>query len=171
MIGHQRHPFPKDVWPHVQITGFLKDVTDGLRICRPQAILLHARTNGLSREFECRTPSLFCDSVAYPKRTVPVNYVPEILEEPLLRSSSVFAPDIPLMSLKISTLSAIDLQDKVEGVRLTLRGHTENPRWVHRPRYIPDHRKPPAPSKKDVNEKCRTSHECSELVLHELFTI
>ena len=46
-----------------------------------------------------------------------MNYVPEILEEPLLRSSSVFAPDIPLMSLKISTLSAIDLQDKVEGVQ------------------------------------------------------
>ena len=30
------------------------DVADGLRVRHPQAILLHAHTNGLSQEFECK---------------------------------------------------------------------------------------------------------------------
>ena len=104
--------------------------------------------------------------VTYSKRTVPTNGIPVILEESLLCPSSVLVLEIPLVSLKGFTFSAIDLQGKVEGTRLTLRRHTENPRWVHRPWYIPDCRKPPASSKKDTNEECRTSDECPELVLH-----
>ena len=115
---------------------------------------------------------VFDGGVTYPKGTVPTNGVPEILEEPLLRPSSIFTLEIPLVSLKGFTLSAVDLQEKVERARLTLRrGHTENPRWVRWPRYISDHRKPPVSSQKDVNEECRASHECSELVLHGQFAV
>ena len=117
-----------------------------------------------SSDTKCR--HVFEESVAYPKRTIPTNSIPEILEEPLLCPSSVFALEIPLVTLKGFALSAVDLQDEVERAGLTLRGHTENPRWVHRPWYILDHRKPPVSSKKDVNEECRTSREYSELVLH-----
>ena len=117
-----------------------------------------------SSNTKCR--NLFDECVAYPKRTVPMNGIPKILEESLLCPSSIFALYIPLVSLKGFTFSAVDLQEKVEGAKFILRGHTENPRWVHRPRYIPDRRKPPAPSKKGVNEECGTSCECSKLVLH-----
>jgi len=44
---------------------------------------------------------------AYPERTVPTDNVPELLEEPLLRSSNLFGHEIPLVSLEVSTFSAI----------------------------------------------------------------
>ena len=74
------------------------------------------------------------------------------------------------MSLKVFTLSVLDPQERVKGCQIG-PGHTENPRWVHRSRYIPDHRKPPASPKKDVNEECGASRERSELVLHDQLTV
>jgi len=49
----------------------------------------------------------------YPKRAVPANDVPEFLKEPLLCSSSFFDQEVPLVSLRVVTLSTIDLQEKV----------------------------------------------------------
>ena len=69
------------------------------------------------------------------------------------------------MSLRIFMFSVIDPHE-VKGARLTLRGHTENPRGVHRSWDIPNRRKLSTPSKKDIHEDDRTSPECSELTLH-----
>ena len=53
-----------------------------------------------------------------------------------------------------------------ERARSTRWGHTEDPRWVHRSRYIPDRGRVPNPSKKDVYKDCRASCECFALILH-----
>jgi len=49
----------------------------------------------------------------HPKGTVPTDNVPEVLEEPLLHSSSFFSREIPLVSLKVFTLSAIGRQEEI----------------------------------------------------------
>jgi len=41
----------------IQITGFLKDVVDGLGVRNPQAIFLHAHTNRLRQKAEYNTPA------------------------------------------------------------------------------------------------------------------
>lgn len=87
-----------------------------------------------------------------------MNDVPEILEEPLLRSSSLFGLEIPLVSLKVPKISGTNL-------RKGSRGRTEDPRWVHWPWYIPYRRKSPL-SSNDIHEGCRTDRECSELIAH-----
>ena len=106
----------------------------------------------------------------YPKRTVPTNDVPEILEEPLLYSSSIFGQDIPLVSLGGFRSSSTDVRRR-ERVKSTLRGRTKNPRWVHRPWYILDRRKPPTPSKKDIGEDNHTSRERCKLRLHSQLVV
>ena len=164
-IGYQRHPFPRAARFRVQITRFLEDVTNGLRVCHPQTILLHAPMISVKNS-NTNHRRIFSKNMTYPQRTIPTNDIPEILEEPLLRHSSIFGQKIPLVSLKVFALSALDPQEKVKWARLTLHGRTENPRWVRWSWYILDRRKPPVSSKKDVNEECCTSRECSELVLH-----
>lgn len=104
----------------------------------------------------------------YPERTFPTNGGPEVLEEPLLRSSGFFGPEIPLVPLKTFAFSAIGQQEEGKEVRWPLRGHTKNPGRVHRSRYISDRRKPSAPTKY-IDEDDRTSHECPELILHGEF--
>jgi hypothetical protein len=52
----------------------------------------------------------------YPKRTVPTNDVPKILEEPLLWSSSFFGQEIPHVSLGVFTFSVINSQEGVKGL-------------------------------------------------------
>ena len=70
------------------------------------------------------------------------------------------------MSLKVLTFSTIDLYKEIKGVRLTLRGHTENPRWIYRSRYVSDRRKLPTPSEEHTEEDGHTNRECSELAQH-----
>jgi len=53
-------------------------VVDGFRVCDPQAVPLHVRA--FSPEFEYVAPAFSIKSETYPKRTVPTNDIPEILE-------------------------------------------------------------------------------------------
>ena len=62
-----------------------------------------------------RATSVSVEGNTYPKRAVPTNDIPEILEEPPLRPSSFFNLMIPLVSLKGFTLSAIGHRDEVKG--------------------------------------------------------
>ena len=70
------------------------------------------------------------------------------------------------MSLKVC---AVQCRQRPEGRmdRLILWRHTKNPRWVLRPRYIPDRKKLLVPSENSIHEDCRASRECSELILHD----
>ena len=107
-------------------------------------------------------------AVTYPQRAVPMNDIPEIFEEPLLRSSTLFGFEIPLVSLRIFAFSSIGLCEEVKKPGCP-QHHTENPGRVCRSWDIPDRRKPPAPSKKGIYEDDRSSRECSELILHGQF--
>ena len=93
-----------------------------------------------------------------------MNDAPEVFEELLLRSSSRFYQDIPLVPLKVLTISTIDPQVGVEGSHL--QGHTKNPRRVLWSWYVSNRRKFPVPSKKGIREDCRASRNRHKLVLH-----
>ena len=121
--------------------------------------------------FSVKTPDashqgVFVEGETYPKRTVPTNDVPKSLKEPPLCSSSFLGLKIPLVSLKVFTLSAICHRREVRGARSTHWGHTEDPRWVHRSWDIPDRGKLPTSSEKSVCKDCCASCECSELIPH-----
>ena len=45
-----------------------------------------------------------------------MNGVPEILEEPLLCSSSFFGLEVPLVSLEVPVFSGASLQEDVKGI-------------------------------------------------------
>ena len=55
-ISQQRCPFLNIVRLHVQVTGFLKDIVESLRIHDPQSVLLHVRIDNFCREFERKAP-------------------------------------------------------------------------------------------------------------------
>ena len=95
-----------------------------------------------------------------------MNDIPEALEEPFLYSPSFFGLDIPLVSLGILH-SAHPPVTGGERSQVDPLRYTEYPRWVHWSWYIPDHRKFPAPSKKDTDEGRRASCEYSKVMLHD----
>ena len=57
----------------------------------------------------------------HPKGTVTTSDVPEILEEPLIRCSSFFGLDIPLVSLKVFAFSPVNLLEEVKEAGLSPR--------------------------------------------------
>ena len=54
-IGQQRRRFPNVARRRVQITGFLEDMVDCLRVRHPHAVLLHADASDFSQGFEYET--------------------------------------------------------------------------------------------------------------------
>ena len=79
-------------------------MVDGLGVRDPQAIFLGTRTKVFGQRGRIQRAGVFSAGVdTYPKWTVPTNDIPEILEEPLLWSSSFFRHEIPLVSLGISS--------------------------------------------------------------------
>ena len=88
---------------------------------------------------------------------------PEILKKPFLHSSNFLGLEIPLVSLEVGVVSVID-QERLKGSKLTVQGHTKNPRWVYGPRYVSDYRTLPVPSEDHIQNDCCTSRECSELI-------
>ena len=72
------------------------------------------------------------DSKTYPQRTVPMNNIPEILQEPLLCSPSFFGLEIPLVSLNVPKFSDTTLGEDTKGVMGTYqRSKTGSPVLVH----------------------------------------
>ena len=97
-VGQQRYLFPRVARLCIEIPGFLHDVVYCLRICDPQAILLHIRTSRFSQEFERGSGARSIKRDTYPERTIPADDVPELLEKPLIRCSSLSGLEIPLVS-------------------------------------------------------------------------
>jgi len=84
-----------------------------------------------------KTPNTRHLGETYPKRTVPTNDVPELLEEPLLRPANFFSHEIPLVSLNDLVFSATDPPEEGERIEVGPLGtyqksRTGLPALVHR---------------------------------------
>lgn len=70
----------------------------------------------------------------------------------------------PPLSIGSQTLTISESASSVDSLHVR---RTEDPRWVHRSRYIPNRRKLPTTSEKDIRKDCRASCDCSEWVPHD----
>ena len=125
----EHYLFLSCAWLRIQIAGLLKDMVDGLRVSNPQTILLSTRIQQRLRiQFtEVRPVKKSC---TYPKRPVPTDDIPQILEEPLLCRSSFFGLEIPLVSLCVPAFSVIDPRE-AWGVGTYRKSKMGSPVLVH----------------------------------------